>query len=154
VIVGLDSLLHATTQDAQLAVLRAAWRTLAPNGLLIVDVLHPAPARLMAMDGGVTFNGTWEIDGGARLDKLVSQSIDAADQLILSEIWYEVTSPDGGIARTRTGFTQRWIGAGELLLMLKLAGFGDCQVYGSYELDPLDSFSDRMVVVAEKPGAE
>jgi ubiquinone/menaquinone biosynthesis C-methylase UbiE len=149
-IIGLDSLLHATTLEGQLAVLRAAWRALDPRGQLIVDVLHPTPARLMAMDGGLTFNGSWEMEDGSRLDKLVSQSISPAEQLIHSEIWYEVTARDGAVRRTRTGFTQRWIGSGELLALLQLAGFQDWRVYGSYELDPLDDHSDRMIVAAEK----
>lgn len=149
-IIGLDSLLHATTLDAQLAVLRGAWEALDPRGQLIVDVVHATPVRLMAMDGGLAFNGSWVMGDGARLDKLVSQSIEAAEQLIHSEIWYEVTTRDGAVARTRTGFTQRWIGSGELLLMLQLAGFQDWRVYGSYELDPLDAHSDRLVVAAEK----
>ena len=150
VIVGLDSLLHATTLDDQLAVLRAAWQALDPRGQLIVDVLNPTPARLMAMDGGLTFQGAWDMGAGARLDKLVSQTIDPADQLISSEIWYEAPTADGRVKRTRTGFTQRWIGIGELLLMLQLVGFQDWRIYGSYELDPLEAQSDRLIVAAEK----
>jgi len=149
-IIGLDSLLHATTLEGQLAVLRAAWQSLDPRGQLIIDVLHATPARLMSMDGGIAFNGSWMMSDGARLDKLVSQSIEAAEQLIHSEIWYDVTSAGGAVTRTRTGFTQRWIGSGELLLMLQLAGFQDWRVYGSYDLDPLDAHSDRLIVAAEK----
>lgn len=149
-IVGLDSLLHAATQAEQIAVLRAAWTALDPRGQLIVDVLHPTPGRLMAMDGGLAFQGSWEMDDGARLDKLVSQSIEPHQQLIHSEIWYEVTSPAGEVRRTRTGFTQRWIGAGELVLMAQLAGFQDWRLYGSYELDPLEPLSDRLIIAAEK----
>ncbi len=149
-IVGLDSLLHATSREEQIAVLHAAWRALDPRGQLIIDVLHAIPARLMAMDGGLTFNGSWDAGDGSRLDKLVSQSIEPAEQLIHNEIWYEVTFADGAVKRTRTAFTQRWIGAGELLLMLQLTGFQDWRVYGSYELDPLEAHSDRLIVAAEK----
>jgi hypothetical protein len=142
--------LHAATLDAQLAVLRAAWQSLDPRGQLIVDVLHATPARLMSMDGGLAFNGSWVMSDGARLDKLVSQSIESAEQLIHSEIWYEVTSVEGSVSRTRTGFTQRWIGSGELLLLMQLAGFQDWRIYGTYELDPLEAYSDRLIVAAEK----
>jgi hypothetical protein len=143
-------LLHATTQEEQLAVLRGAWHALDPRGQLIVDVLHPTPARLMAMDGGLAFSGSWEMLDGSRMDKLVSQTIEPSDQRIHSEIWYEITATDGAVKRTRTGFAQRWIGSGELLLMLQLAGFQDWRVYGSYDLDPLEAFSDRLIVAAEK----
>lgn len=149
-IIGLDSLLHATTQTAQLDVLRAAWTALDPRGQLIVDVMHPTPGRLMAMDGGVAFQGSWEMEDAARMDKLVSQSIEPDQQLIHSEIWYEVTSANGAVRRTRTGFHQRWIGVGELIAMLQIAGFQDWRVYGDYELDPLGPHSDRIIVAAEK----
>jgi hypothetical protein len=34
--------------------------------------------------------------------------------------------------------------------MLQLAGFQDWRLYGSYELDELDSHSDRIIIAAEK----
>lgn len=149
-IIALDSLMHATTQSQQLQVLRNAWRALDPRGQLIVDVIHPTPARLLAMDGDVTYSGSWTWDDGAVLDKLVAQNADAANQIIESEIWYEITTNDGTVQRTRTSFLQRWIGSGELIAMLQLAGFQDWRVYGSYDLDPLEAWSDRLIVAAEK----
>jgi SAM-dependent methyltransferase len=149
-LIGLDSLLHALTPGAQIDVLRAAWTALDPRGQLIVDVFHPTPSRLMAMDGGLTFAGTWELAEGGRLDKLVAQTADPGSQTIDNEVWYEVTATDGTVRRTRTSFPQRWVGASELVLMLQLAGFQDWRVYGSYELDPLDAHSDRIIVAAEK----
>lgn len=149
-IIGLDTLLHAVTQEEQLRVLRTTFAALDPRGQLIVDVVNPTPSRLLAMDGGLTFSGSWTMDDGARLDKVVAQTADPATQIIQSEIWYEVTTGDGSVRRTRTAFDQRWIGAGELVLMLRLAGFQDWRVYGSYELDELDAHSDRIIIAAEK----
>lgn len=149
-IIALDSLMHATTQSAQLQVLRNAWTALDPRGQLIVDLVNPTPARLQAMDGDLTFSGSWNLDDGSRLDKLVAQTADFASQTIESHLWYEMTAPNGAVHRTRTMFTQRWLTAGELLLMLQLAGFQDWRVYGSYDLDPLEAHSDRIIVAAEK----
>lgn len=149
-IVALDSLLHAETQADQLRVLRAAWTALDPRGQLIVDVFNPTPARVMTMDGDLTFSGTWPMNDGARLDKLVAQHADPSTQMIDNEIWYEVTTADRSIERTRTAFAQRWVSAAELVLMLQLTGFQDWRVYGSYELDDLGPQSDRIIVAAEK----
>ncbi len=149
-IIALDSLLHATTQADQVRVLRSAWTALDPRGQLIVDVFNPTAARLLAMDGDLTFSGSWVVENGNRLDKLVAQTVDQATQSIDSELWYEVTTPDGVVTRTRTSFVQRWIGAGELVLMLQLAGFQDWRVYGTYDLDPLEAHSDRIIIAAEK----
>lgn len=149
-IVALDSLLHAQTQAEQLRVLSAAWTALDPRGQLIVDIINPTPTRLMAMDGDLTFAGTWPMNNGMRLDKLVAQHADPALQMIDNEIWYEVTSAEGTVKRTRTSFSQRWVSPAELVLMLQLAGFQDWRVYGSYELDELGPNSDRVIVAAEK----
>lgn len=149
-ILALDSLLHATSLSAQRRVLECAWRALDPRGQLIVDVFHPTPARLLAMDGGLTFAGSWTSEDGSRVDKLIAQSADHGQQLVHTEVWYEITAPDRSVRRARSAFDQRWIGSGELLLMLQLAGFQDWRIYGSYELDPLDAHSDRLIVAAEK----
>jgi SAM-dependent methyltransferase len=150
VIIALDSLLHALTQEDQIRVIQSAWSALDPRGQLIVDVVNPTPPRLMAMDGGLTFAGSWPMEDGSRLDKLVAQTADSTNQRIENEIWYEVTAADGALKRTRTAFAQRWIGAGELVLMLQLAGFQDWRVYGSYELDVLEAHSERIIIAAEK----
>lgn len=150
VLIAIDSLLHATSIDSQLRVLCAAWTALAPGGLLLLDLLHPTPGRLLAMDGGLALAGSWTLDDGSTLDKIVAQVADPVDQSIHSEIWYETTAPDSTIQRIRTGFEQRWIGQGEIELMLRLTGFHEWHIYGSYALDPLDAQSDRMIVAAEK----
>jgi hypothetical protein len=43
----------------------------------------------------------------------------------------------------------RYVHRAELELLLELAGFVEWQVYGSYELDPYDDQSDRLLVIAE-----
>ncbi|MCA9860275.1 MAG: class I SAM-dependent methyltransferase, partial [Thermomicrobiales bacterium] len=151
VIIAIDSLLHATSAAAQIELLRVAHRNLAEGGILLVDILHPTPGHLLNLDSSLTFAGTWSTDDGSKLDKLVAQSTDIAEQIIASEIWYEVTAGNGTVRRVRTAFEQRWIGSGELELMLQIAGFTRWQIYGSYELDPLDASSNRMIVAAEKP---
>ena len=39
------------------------------------------------------------------------------------------------------------------LALLERAGFTDITFYGSYDLDPFTSASERMIAVAAKPGA-
>ncbi len=150
-IIALDSLLHATTQADQLRVLRSPGSALDPRG--------QADRRCVQSNPGANpgngrrshvFPVPWTLENGARLDKLVAQNADVATQSIDSELWYEVTTREGAISRTRTSFVQRWVGAGELVLMLQLAGFQDWRVYGTYDLDPLEAHSDRIIIAAEK----
>ena len=43
----------------------------------------------------------------------------------------------------------RYLVASEIALLLELTGFGEWKIYGSYELDPYDDGSDRLIVTAE-----
>jgi hypothetical protein len=43
----------------------------------------------------------------------------------------------------------RYLHAAELELMLEMAGFASWEIYGSYDLDPFDDHSERILVAAE-----
>jgi hypothetical protein len=43
----------------------------------------------------------------------------------------------------------RYIHRAELELMLELAGYPEWELYGSYDLDPFEDGSDRLIVAAE-----
>ena len=43
----------------------------------------------------------------------------------------------------------RYVSPAEFELMLELAGFIEWKRYGSYELDPFEDGSDRLIVTAE-----
>ena len=43
----------------------------------------------------------------------------------------------------------RYLVASELALLLELTGFVEWKMYGSYDLDPYDDGSDRLIVTAE-----
>ena len=56
----------------------------------------------------------------------------------------------GATHRTAAPFALRYIGRYELELLLERAGFARLQLYGSYDLEPFDADSERMIVVAER----
>jgi hypothetical protein len=43
----------------------------------------------------------------------------------------------------------RYLVASELTLLLEVSGFVEWKRYGSYDLDPFDDRSDRLIVTAE-----
>ncbi len=147
VIIGLNSLLHATDPDEQRRVLAAARAACRPDGQLIVDVLNPSPEGLQQL-AGTALDGAWELPDGSRVMKTSDRSISSADQTIATTMWYDVVAPDGALRRRVTGFELRWVYPSELLLMLELCGWRETQVYGSWELDPLTDSSERLIVVA------
>jgi ubiquinone/menaquinone biosynthesis C-methylase UbiE len=149
VIMALGALNHLPTQEEQIAALASARRALDPRGALLLDVLHPSPHRLTALDGSNTLDGYWPTDNGGTVQRFSSHTVYPASQTIDTQIWYDETAPSGTLQRHLLRMTQRYCPPGELLLMLREAGFEDAIMYGSYDLEPFSDTSERMLVVAE-----
>jgi len=148
VVFSLNALMHLDTPVRQLEALRNARRVLASHGQLIIDLVNPTPDYLVSLAAGPALEGSWVLDDNSIVDKLTTRTISACDQTIGATIWYDILAPDGQLVRLRTHFELRYLHRNELTLMLTDAGYGDIRVYGSYEMDPFDDASDRMVVTA------
>lgn len=149
VIFSLNSLMHLTTPGQQRAALVAAREALDPRGQLIIDTLNPSPETLRHLMDGPHLEGSWDLPDGSVVDKWSHRRASAEPQVIDTLLWYDRTRPDGTLTRTRSSFPLRYIHASELALMLELAGFVEPMFYGSYDLDPYDPESDRLLVTAE-----
>jgi 2-polyprenyl-3-methyl-5-hydroxy-6-metoxy-1,4-benzoquinol methylase len=149
VIASLNSLLHLASAAAQRTALAQAFTALDPRGQLLIDVMNPTPAALVALDHQYVLEGTWHREDGSLVQKFSSRRVSAAEQQIETDIWYDITSADGSLRRIPTSFSMRYLHRSELELMLELAGFASWECYGSYELDPFDDQSDRLIVAAE-----
>lgn len=149
VIFSLNGLLHLTSPEEQRNAIASARAALDPRGQLLIDVVNPTLETLRAFEHGVTHEGTWTTSDGTQVDKFSARRVSSASQLIHSRIWYDVVEPDGTLRRVSTQFDLRYVLRHELELMLELAGFAEWQVYGSYDLDPYEDASDRLVVAAE-----
>lgn len=149
VLLSLNGLMHGSTQVEQRAVLDAARRALDPRGMLVIDIMNPDPAHLSTFDGRVQHEGSWTRDDGMRVDRFAARTVAAAAQRIDTDLWFDVVSSDGTLRRVRTAFPMRYVTPSELELMLELAGFEEWKLYGSYELDPFEDGSERLVVTAE-----
>lgn len=149
VIVSLNGLMHAATQEEQRNVLCAANRALDPRGMVVVDALNPSPDLLASFDGRVTHDGSWHQPDGGVVDRFSARTVNVAEQHIETDLWYDITKATGELRRVRTRFPMRYVTRAELELLLELTGFVEWQVYGSYELDPYDATSDRLLVTAE-----
>jgi len=93
--------------------------------------------------------GTWPLPDGSTVDKWSHRRLAPATQIIDTLLWYDRVHPDGSLTRLRSEFSLRYVHAAELALMLELSGFTDPMFYGSYDLDPYDNESDRLLVTAE-----
>lgn len=149
VIFSLNSLMHLTTMEDQRAALVSARKALDPRGQLIIDTLNPSVDQIRHLLDGPHHEGSWELPDGSAIDKWSQRKASPIPQVIDTLLWYDRTWPDGRVTRTRSGFLLRYVHPSELGLMLELAGFVEPMFYGSYDLDPFDPESDRLLVTAE-----
>lgn len=148
-IFSLNGLLHLETQADQIAALAEAARLLDPRGQLVIDVFHPTPEYLTQIVGGPHLEGAWTGGDGREIEKWSHRRVNPASQTIDTRLWYDAARDDGTVERVRTAFSLRYIHAAELELMLHRAGFVEWKLYGSYDLDPLEDGSDRIIALAE-----
>lgn len=148
-LVPLNGFLHLPTAEVQRAALVSVRRALDPRGQLLIDLFNPTAETLRTFDHAVIHEGTWTLPDGTRADKFTARRASHATQAIHTELWYDLTEPDGALRRIATSYEMRYIHRAELELMLELAGYAEWQIYGNYDLEPFDDGSDRLIVAAE-----
>ncbi len=149
----MNTFLHLPDQAAQLAALRHWRASLAPRGYLILDVLHPDPGQLAALDGRVEWHRTWpDPETGGVVIKQMIRTVDLAEQTMHIMLMYDQVAPDGTIRRTLAEFDLRYLWRFEAELLLEKAGYAVEGIYGSWDLAPFASDSDRMILVVRRKG--
>ncbi len=149
VLFSLNGLLHLSDPALQIQALRSAHAALDPRGQLLIDVFNPTLDVLQMLGHGVTHEGVWTREDGTQVDKFSARKLSTSNQTIQTRVWYDLTSPNGTLNRIATSFDLRYLHRHELELMLQLAGFKEWQIYGSYDLDPYDDASERLIFAAE-----
>jgi SAM-dependent methyltransferase len=148
IIVPLNTFLHNLTLDDQLATLACCKKHLRPGGLLVLDCFNPDPAH--AADDGrlIVQRRVIDRETGQPAVLLLARLTDWNNQL--QEITYFIDRIDrnGTVRRVILPTTYRFIFRHELRLLLKTGGFDLKDEYGSYELDPVEAGSDKLIVVA------
>lgn len=149
VIFSLNSLMHLTTLEKQRAALVAVREALDPRGQLLIDTMNPSPDQLRHLMDGPHLEGSWRLPDGSFVDKWSHRRQSARPQVMDTLIWYDRTFPEGTVKRTRSSFPLRYVHPSELVLMLELCGYIEPMLYGSYDLDPFEPESERLLVTAE-----
>jgi SAM-dependent methyltransferase len=150
IILSLNTLWHVDTATGQLQALRAVQRALVPGGLLFLDLTNPLSMADRGADGQIRerFRGSCEAM------TLVVQSAawdDEAHQMLSLHLTFDRLSGDGGIERTLTELSLRYLYRSELELMLAAAGLHLRAVFGSYDMEPYQTGSTNLLVVATRP---
>jgi SAM-dependent methyltransferase len=147
----LNALMHLSTPEDQVRSLGSVRQVLLPEGVVYIDVMNPHPEQLVHLGSGVILEGTWTLEDGRTVDKWSHRSIHPAEQVIVTDIWYDVIGEHGELQRFRTSFDHRYVHANELRLMLRHAGYDEISFYGDYLLGPFEDESDRLIALARNP---
>ena len=148
-----NSFLCLRSQEDALPFLRNAHEHLEPGGLLGIEVSAFSPEELSEDRGGTALRHdfTRETPQGT-LERFSVSRYDAASQLLLMRLFYELYDREGKLESKRTHeLTIRIVGRGELELMLRLAGFEIDAVYGGFEGEPFIAESDHLIALARRP---
>lgn len=146
---AINTFLHLPDCESQVLALRSIREVVVPGGLLLLDLMVPEPRYLADLDGRVHLEFTGTLPTGDRLDKWVVRTHDLAAQSIDTTVMFDVTDRATGlVTRVSDYYATRYIHRYELEHLLHRTGWQIVSLYGSYELEPFDSDSERMLVLA------
>jgi SAM-dependent methyltransferase len=148
IVVPLNTFLHNLTLDDQLATLACCKKHLRPGGLLVLDCFNPDPAHAADDRRFIVQRSVVDRETGQAALLLLARSTDWGNQL--QEITYFIDRLDqrGVVQRATLPTTFRFIFRHEMRLLLKAGGFDLKDEYGSYDLDPFEAGSDKLIVIA------
>lgn len=148
VLVPLNSFMHLETVGDQLAALQAIRRHLLPRGQLVIDLFNPDPRELLADQGVLVHERTFQTKDGHIVQKFVQRRAEIAEQRQTVEFVYDEIRADGTVARSVLPFVMRWLYRFELEHVLARAGFAIDGLYGDYDLEPYTSESPQLIAMA------
>jgi SAM-dependent methyltransferase len=149
---AINSFMHMMTAEDQLAALARIRQHLNPGGILLLDLFHPDPARLMDAAGQLVLDRVLtEPDAGHLVMKFRAQTVDLERQVIHTTFLLDKVDGEGIVRRTVIPFSLRYLFRGELELLLRHAGYQIEAIYGSYDLDEFSRDSEKMIAVARRP---
>jgi SAM-dependent methyltransferase len=156
VLCALDSFLHFTSAESQLAALARARDCLVPGGVLALDL--PTLASWSDWQPGVrSLELLWtERDPatGVTTAHFTSFQMDPSAQTRHVRHVFEESDANGSVRRWHAGYDLRFVGRFELELLLRAARLRPVGIHGDYELGPLTDTSERMIVLAGRAGAK
>ncbi len=143
---AMNSLMHLTSLEDQLAALEMAHRHLRPRGYLVLDLTNPDPGWLLESGERIVRAGVLEDpETGTVVVRQVLQRADPLRQTLDLIYIYDEVDSAGAVRRVLLPLRLRYLFPVEARLLLERAGFTVEAMYGSYEMDPFDATGDRMI---------
>jgi len=145
---------HLITVEEQKACLQCINRHLVPQGLLIFDLFHPFPPRLV-YDSKYTAEiedlPEMKLPDGRTLRRTTRASGFYRDQQYNDiEIIYYVSHPDGRTERLVEAFPMRYFFRYEVEHLLTLCEFNVIDLFGDFDKSSFSADSPEMIFIAGK----
>lgn len=151
--IALGSFHHMLTTGDQRSALAAIAGHLRPKGLFVLDLINPSPGWLTAADGVLVHQLTAPFphpNGPDQLTKTIARTGSFEVQQDHHFLIYDRVSPEGAVTRRTFEMELRYLFRYETELLLDEAGLGVRGIYGGYNMEQYDTYSTRMIFVAEK----
>lgn len=150
-ILALNSLLLLASREAQRRALARMARHLAPGGLAVVDVWLPDAEDLVRYDGRLSLEYV-RVD--PETNWLVAKTASAQHQAALGTVAmtsvFEEGEQGGPIRRWIRQDVLRLVAPDELRSLAESAGMTVEVLAGNYELDSVEAYDDRAVLIARR----
>lgn len=150
--IALNSLMLVGGRADQLAVVRTLARSLAPGGVVAIDIWLPDADDLARFDGRITLEyPRLDPSTGHVLTKAASAVHDAVNGTVRLSAIYEEGAQGEPAVRWFREDVLRLVGPEELAWFAEEAGLEVEVIAGGYDLGPLGPGSERAVLVARRP---
>ena len=140
--------------EEQKSCLNSIYKHLASGGLLIFDVFHPYPPRLVRNPEYMTEKEDLpltQLPDGRTLRRTNRTSAFHRDQQYNDiELIYYISHPEGKKERLVESFPMRYFFRYELEHLLNLCGFRVVELFGDFDKSDFSNDSPEMIFVAEK----
>jgi hypothetical protein len=147
-ILALNALGFVHEIDEQVQLLERIAARLTPNGVVVVDLVHPATLADPPNGVPVLQRAGWCEQLRAEVTKWMVQEVSFSDERIALTCLYDIADEDGSLKRLTDRVEFRFFARWEIELLFRRAGLQIEGIYGGYELETLDDSSERMIVLA------
>ena len=145
---------HLMTVAEQKACLNCAGLHLKPQGLLVFDLFHPSPTRLLPNPGAMQEREDFpdmSLPDGRKVSRHSRLAgFHREEQYNDIELIYYVTHPDGRKERLVDAFPMRYFFRFEVKHLLEICGLKVVDLFGSFDRSPFTTESPEMIFVAGK----
>ena len=150
IFIAFNGFVHNLTTRSQLGTLRSCREHLLPGGVLVFNTFYPGMEYLGGPQGTPVLEGEFPHPvTGLPVRMYDTRTLNRIDQIQHSCVEIRELNADGTTKASHFSETDmRWTFKPEMELLLAAAGFSRWEIYGGFDLHPLNSENDLMVVFA------